>query len=117
VSRSLADFCAARDWKATTARTADDALLAIDAADAGDHPVDIVLSDVSLPGMDGFELLGRLTRERKGVAVILMTGYGSIDSAVAALRSGAADYLTRPIVEDELLQAVARAMRQRSLLR
>ncbi|MEY3232048.1 MAG: Transcriptional regulatory protein ZraR [Planctomycetota bacterium] len=117
VSRSLADFCAARDWKATTARTADDALLAIDAADAGDHPVDIVLSDVSLPGMDGFELLGRLTRERKGVAVILMTGYGSIDSAVAALRSGAADYLTRPIVEVELLQAVARAMRQRSLLR
>lgn len=117
VSRSLSDFGASRKWRTTTARSADEAIMAIDAADASDHPIDIVLSDVSLPGMDGFELLSRLTRERKGVAVILMTGYGSIDSAVAALRSGAADYLTRPIVEDELLQAVARAMRQRSLLR
>ncbi len=117
VTRSLTDFCVAKGWRATTARGADEAFAAIDAADATEHPVDIVLSEVSLPGVDGFELLSRLARERKGVAVILMTGYGSIDSAVAALRSGAADYLTRPIVEEELLQAVARAMRQRSLLR
>ena len=48
VSRTLADFCVSRNWKATTARTADDAIMAIDAADAGDHPIDVVLSDVSL---------------------------------------------------------------------
>jgi DNA-binding NtrC family response regulator len=117
VSSALAEFCVSQGWRAAVAGGVDDAFDALDQADTTPTPFDIVLCDVSLPGKDGFELLARVTKERRGAAVLLMTDYGSVDSAVSALRSGAADYLTKPLVEDEVKQAVARAMRQRTLLR
>jgi len=119
VADALLEFAARDGWKARHACGVDEAFSALDAHEATDTPIDAVLCDVSLPqgdGGDGFALLQRVLKERRGVAVVMMTGYGSVDSAVAALRAGAADYLTKPIVEDELRQSVARAMRQRTLL-
>jgi DNA-binding NtrC family response regulator len=116
LAQCLTGFCTESGWKCSTAEDVDEALAVLDRAEADGTPFDVVLCDVSLPGRDGFELLRQVTHERRGVAVILITGYGSVDSAIAALRGGAADYLTTPIVEAELIQSVARAMRQRSLL-
>ncbi|MEL6797411.1 MAG: sigma-54 dependent transcriptional regulator, partial [Planctomycetota bacterium] len=78
---------------------------------------DAVVSDVVMPGLDGIELLRRVREAKLSVAVVMLTGYGSIESAVDALRLGAADYLTKPVVEAELRLAIERAIAQHALLR
>ncbi len=63
---------------------------------------DVVLTDVQMPHMNGLELLGRIQTEHPGVDVIVMTAYGSVETAVAAMQQGAADYLTKPFPFAEL---------------
>jgi two-component system response regulator FlrC len=77
-------------------------------ATLGRETVDMVLSDVQMPGMDGHELLRRVKSVRPGIPFILMTAYGQIDRAVEAMRDGAADYLPKPFEPDRLLAVVAR---------
>jgi DNA-binding NtrC family response regulator len=77
----------------------------------------LVIADVSMPETDGFELL-RFCRQRyPQVVVIMMTGYGTIESAVEAIKMGAYEYITKPVIDEEVLLLVERAMRQQSLLR
>ena len=76
----------------------------------------LVITDVNMPDGDGIELLGVIAREYPQTAIILITGYGTIESAVEAIKKGAFDYLTKPIIDDELLLAVERALRQHSLM-
>ena len=77
---------------------------ALDALKGDD--VDLVLSDKRLPGMDGVELVRRIRAEHPDLAVIVMTAYGTIESAVEAVRLGAADYLVKPLESAELLIVV-----------
>ncbi len=65
-------------------------------------PWDVVLCDIRMPGMDGIELLRRTRRRHPDVDVLLMTAYGTVESAVEAMREGAADYLTKPFHFREL---------------
>jgi DNA-binding NtrC family response regulator len=88
-----------------------DAALAL----AAEHDFDAVLSDVRMPGLSGVELVGQLRRLRAGTPVVLMTAFGSIDSAVEAMRSGAFDYLTKPFEPDAVILAVERALAHRAL--
>ncbi|NCS65239.1 MAG: sigma-54-dependent Fis family transcriptional regulator [Hydrogenophilales bacterium CG03_land_8_20_14_0_80_62_28] len=74
----------------------------------GRETVDLVLSDVQMPGIDGHELLRRSKIVKPGIPFVLMTAYGQIERAVAAMRGGAADYLAKPFEPDRLLAAVAR---------
>ncbi|MBK8269626.1 MAG: sigma-54-dependent Fis family transcriptional regulator [Planctomycetes bacterium] len=77
----------------------------------------IVITDVNMPEADGFEML-RLMRDRyPDVVPIVITGYGTIESAVEAIKMGAYDYLTKPIVDDELRLVLERAVQQHSLVR
>jgi DNA-binding NtrC family response regulator len=76
----------------------------------------LVISDVNLPDGDGFELLSLVRQSYPGTVVILITGYGTIESAVEAIKNGAYDYLTKPIVDDDLRLAVERAIRQQNLM-
>jgi DNA-binding NtrC family response regulator len=88
--------------------------------DAIDHlgrqKFSLVITDVNMPDGNGIELLGVIAREYPQTASILITGYGTIESAVEAIKKGAFDYLTKPIIDDELLLAVERALRQHSLM-
>ncbi len=84
---------------------------------SGPEAFDAVVSDVVMPGLDGMELLRRVREAKLSVAMVMLTGYGSIESAVDALRLGAADYLTKPVVEGELRLAIERAVAQHQLLR
>lgn len=77
--------------------------------------VDAVLTDVRMPGMDGFELLAALRERDPSLPVIVITAYGTIEDAVRAMRMGAADYLTKPVEKEGLLLAVEKAMRLRDL--
>jgi len=79
--------------------------------------VHIVLTDVNMPKADGFELLRTMKQHFPEVVTIVITGYGTIESAVEAIKMGAYDYLTKPIDDDELRLVVERALQQQALVR
>lgn len=72
--------------------------------------VDVVITDMKMPKISGQEILEKIRRDLPHVPVIIMTAFGSIDGAVAAIRCGAFDYLTKPFSNEELLLAVKRAL-------
>ena len=76
---------------------------------------DCLISDINMPGMKGDELLRRAKAADPSVAVILVTGYGSIDSAVRAMKDGAADYILKPFRNDQIVHALAKLGKLRSL--
>ena len=78
---------------------------------------DLVLTDLKMPGMDGLELLKTIKGTRPDMMVILMTAYGSIETAVEAMRMGANDYITKPIDLNELLIHISKAQKESLLLR
>lgn len=76
----------------------------------------VVICDVNLPDQDGFQLLEWVTANKPDTSVILLTGYGTIESAVEAIRLGAFDYLTKPVIDDELNFSIQRALGQRQIV-
>jgi two-component system cell cycle response regulator len=82
----------------------------------GAEPADLVLSDLAMPGISGLELLECVRRAHPGTDFVLVTAHGSVESAVAALRMGAADYLLKPVRPDELCVVVERLLARRVLL-
>lgn len=94
------------------ARTGEEALQHID-----QHPVDVVLTDLKMPGTDGLSVLAHARKVRPGVEVILMTGHASIESAVRAMKLGAFHYITKPFDIDEVAQLVSRALELTSVRR
>jgi signal transduction histidine kinase len=84
---------------------------------AKDEP-DIVLTDLRMPGMDGLTLLRRLrAKDSPAVSVVVMTAFGAVETAVSAMKEGAADYLVKPIHFDELVLVLEREMERRNLRR
>jgi len=71
---------------------------------------DLVLTDLKMPGMDGFELITRLKKARPELPVIMITGYATVETAVQALRYGVDDYVTKPFNIDELRKVIARSL-------
>ncbi|HEY3448974.1 MAG TPA: sigma-54 dependent transcriptional regulator [Myxococcales bacterium] len=86
---------------------------AFDALSAADF--DVALTDLSMPGTSGAALCERITENRPDVPVIVVTGHGSLETAVAAIRAGAYDFITKPVVLDTLAIAVERALQHRVL--
>jgi len=74
--------------------------------------VDLLLTDHRLPGMDGGQLITRIKATHPTVAIIAMTAYGTIESAIEAKRRGADDYLVKPFEMPDLLRALHRALEQ-----
>lgn len=80
------------------------------------HFPDIVLTDINMPGKSGIELLHDLKEKYPDIPVILITAYGSIDSAVLAMKQGAYDYLTKPIDYDYLTLLIERALERSQIV-
>ncbi len=76
---------------------------------------DIIVTDLKLPGMDGLSLLQALRRQNEHTPVIVMTAFGSVETAVDAMKAGAADFLTKPFSLDHMLTVVNKALELRSL--
>jgi len=83
---------------------------------AAEHPPEVVVTDLVMPGMDGMALCAKLRELDRDLPVIVATGVGDVSSAVAAMRAGAADYLIKPIDFDALLISIERARERRALL-
>ncbi len=96
--------------KVFTASSAETALEIFPTAD-----IAVTLTDIKMAGMDGLELLDQIKAIDADALVIIMTAYSSVDSAIAALRKGAYDYITKPFVNEDLLQTVKNAIRQQEL--
>ncbi len=80
------------------------------------EPYDVVLSDLRLPGADGIAVLEAARRRDERCSVVLMTAYGSIETAVGAMRGGAYDFVQKPLDLDQIELRVARAVEHRRLL-
>jgi two-component system response regulator HydG len=94
------------------AETGQDALNMLDAWNP-----DLMLCDIRMPGMDGMELLGRVQEAHPELPVVVMTGFGSVETAVEAMRAGAFDYFSKPFDLDELLIVVRKAVEHLQLRR
>ncbi len=80
------------------------------------EPVDVLLTDLMMPGMSGQELLRAVRAVSPDAEVVLMTAYGTVEAAVAAMRDGAYDFLTKPLKRHAVLKSVAQALEKRRLV-
>jgi DNA-binding NtrC family response regulator len=108
---SLCEFLSLEGFQAKGSKTLNSAV-----AELQNQSYSLVITDINLPDGDGFMLLDTVRNEHPQTVVIVITGYGSIDGAVKAIKRGAYDYLTKPIIDDELRLAVERAIKQQSLM-
>ncbi len=95
--------------------TADSAESALQLFDANDF--DVTVTDIKMSGMDGIDLLDRIKSLDSEALIVIITAFSSVDTAVAALRKGAYDYITKPFVNEDLLQSVKNAIAQNALFR
>ncbi len=113
VADSLAEFLRHQGHTTATAADGAEAIGMLRQATPAYH---LAIVDMNMPRMDGLALQKHIRKHHEATVVIMITGYGTIESAVQAVRGGAFDYLTKPIVDEELLVAVDRALRQQILL-
>jgi len=107
----LAGFLRKRHLEALTAAGVDEAVQIVSG-----RTIDLVLTDLNMPGKDGLTLIDSLRAINPEVPVIVMTAFGTVASAVDAMKRGAADYLTKPIDLDELDVLVTRTLERRALV-
>jgi len=77
---------------------------------------EIVIADLKMPGMDGLSLLRKIKAEHSETVVVLITGYGTIETAVEAMKEGAFDYITKPIVDGEIKVVIQKILNQQKLM-
>jgi len=107
---TIGDALAAEGYDVATAETGEKGLVVL-----REMRPDVLVTDLRLPDMDGIQILKEARGLNQETQVILITAYGSIDSAVAAMKEGAADYLTKPFSMDDLLRTIKRLIRMRQL--
>jgi two-component system response regulator HydG len=100
----------ARGYRVSTSAGAVEAIKILEAA-----PIDLVITDLKMPEVDGLSLVRHIRENLKHVEVMMITGYPSINGAVEAVKSGAEEYLPKPFTEEELCSAVARALEKASV--
>jgi DNA-binding NtrC family response regulator len=99
-----------RGFDVTTSTSADAALELLQ-----NHDFDAVITDLKMRGMNGVELCDRIVQNRRNLPVIVVTGFGTLETAIATLRAGASDFLTKPFNAEQLVFSVERALRQAAL--
>jgi DNA-binding NtrC family response regulator len=109
--QSLSQFLRREGYEVKTADTPEGAVALLESG-----AVELLLADINMPGVRPAEFLREVRRRFPHVVVVVITGYGSIEGAVEATKTGAFDYLTKPIVDEEIRVIVEKAARQQALL-
>ena len=110
VRRSLSELLTLSGYTVSTANNGREALEFLK-----DYNTDIIITDIKMPEIDGMQLLKQVKLANPNIAVILITGYGSIENAIEAIKEGAYDYVTKPIVDSEIKIVIDRLIKQRRL--
>lgn len=110
VRRSLSELLTLSGYTVSTANNGREALECLK-----DYNTDIIITDIKMPEVDGMQLLRRVKEANPNIAVIMITGYGSIENAIDAIKEGAYDYITKPIVDSEIKIVIERLLKQRRL--
>ncbi len=108
----LAEVLEGAGWTVTACASGTEAVRALELPDLG-----LVVTDLMMPGLPGVEVLRTVRRQRPEVNVVVITAFGSIDSAIELVKEGAYDYLTKPFSNDELLLTAQRALEESRLRR
>jgi two-component system response regulator AtoC len=108
----LREIVAKEGHQVETAEDAESALRRVD-----EWQPDLVITDIHMPGMDGLALLATVREKAPDILVILLTAYGSLKTAVDAIKAGAFDYLSKPFVLDDIRLVVRRALEHKKLVR
>jgi DNA-binding NtrC family response regulator len=108
---SMADWLREQGFDVAEATSCQDAKQHVSA-----RSFDLVIADIRLQDGDGFDVLAFCREQRPGMTVILVTGYGTVETGVDAIRAGAFDLLTKPLIDEELLMSIDRALSQRKVI-
>jgi DNA-binding NtrC family response regulator len=111
IVQSLGQFLRRDGYEVRSSADAGDALAQMESSQ-----IELLIADINIPGVKPVDFLRDVRRRFPHVVVIVITGYGSIEGAVEATKMGAFDYLTKPIVDDEIRVVIEKAVRQQSLL-
>ncbi len=90
--------------------------MAMNVIEQSNEHFDLVISDIRMPEMDGFELLDRLKASYPDTTVVMLTAYGNIESAVAAIKKGAYDFISKPFEQDEIIFKIQKALERTRLI-
>ncbi len=112
IREMLEEFLGFRGYRVVAAENGREALDLIRA-----HRVDLILTDMKMPELGGIELLGEVSRLRSPPTTILMTGYGTVDTAISAMKQGAYDYIIKPFKLKEVAATITRALERARLER
>ncbi|MEW5724917.1 MAG: sigma-54 dependent transcriptional regulator, partial [Thermodesulfobacteriota bacterium] len=108
----MATLLTDQGYEVLTAQSGEEALSLLQV-----HDLDLILTDMTMPRLDGIELLARVKQDRPDLPVIMMTAYGTVEKAVAAMKKGAFDYITKPFKNEELMMTIRKALEMSRLQR
>ena len=107
VRESLEELLRLEDYQADSSDSGEDALEALS------EGFDLVLLDIKMPGIDGVEVMHEIRKYHPDTRIIIITGYGSLESAIDAIRSGAQDYMLKPYTADDILLSINKALSEK----
>jgi two-component system nitrogen regulation response regulator NtrX len=110
IRRTVEMICAGEGYDVKTAAGGAEAWQVLDS-----RAIDLILLDINMPGTDGLTLLGQIRKKYPDIAAIIISGYGTIENAVAATKQGAYDFIEKPIHKEKLLLTISNALKSRSL--
>ena len=96
-------------YRATGVASGKDALAVLDQA-----VYDVMLLDIKMPGMDGIEVMRRARQAQPDLTILVLTGHATLESAIVAVKTGAVDYLLKPVSVRDITEAIARALKKQS---
>ena len=111
ILESLCEFLSGEGFETDGAQTFNAALTMLQ-----EKSYNLLITEINLPDGDGLEILDIIKNNYSQTVAIVITGYGTIESAVTSIKRGAYDYLTKPIIDDELRMAIDRATNQQMLI-
>lgn len=106
---SLAEILRLEGYQIATAASGEEALSLLNKSD----PFDLMVLDIKMPGMDGLELTEAVQRQSPGTVIILLTAFGTLETAIQAIRQGAHDYLLKPCPIPDVLESVRKGLAKR----
>jgi len=104
----LYDFFSGQGWQISVAENGEKALNILH-----DKSIDLVLTDIKMPEMDGLTLTSRMKEKFPSIPVVVMTGYPSVDTAIQAIRSKVADYIVKPFNINQLYKVIEEQLKEK----